>query len=120
MFSAATPMGILQSHTLALRNLLPRVYDGEVETVHAARVVSRRIREVVPLTHEWHRRETVTDLEDRFRRIGRSLGRVRDADTRIALLTYLETRVPSAAPSLVVLRRERERKRLGLMRKLIK
>jgi CHAD domain-containing protein len=120
MFSKVTPIGILQSHSRTLLSLLPRVQDGDVETVHAARVVSRRIREVVPLTHEWYRRDTVTDLEDRFRRIGRSLGRVRDADARIALLAYLETRVPSAAPSLVVLGHERERERLELMRKLIK
>src|SRR5882672_7759935 len=120
MFSKVTPIGILQTHSRTLLSLLPRVQDGDVEMVHAARVVSRRIREVVSLTHEWYRRDTVTDLEDRFRRIGRSLGRVRDTDARIALLAYLETRVPSAAPSLVVLGHERERERLELMRKLIK
>jgi CHAD domain-containing protein len=52
--------------------------------------------------------------------MGRSLGRVRDADIRVALLRYFELRVPSAALSLVSIRQNQERDRLILMRKLVK
>ena len=83
-------------------------------------MATRRIREVLPLTEEWYRRNAVDDLFGRFRRIGRSLGRVRDADVRIALLLHVEARIPSVAPSLVVVRQEHERERLIRMRKLIK
>ena len=120
MRSAATPIGILRTHATTLMRTLPRLHDGQVEAVHDARVMSRRIREVLPLTDDWHRQDVVDDLKSEFRRIGRGLGRVRDADARLALLASLETRIPPAAPSLVVLRRLCERDRLRLMRKLIK
>jgi len=119
MFSAVTPIGILQSHATALVSQLPRVYDGEAEGVHDARVLTRRIREVLPLTYEWHGRDTVEDFADELRRMARGFGRVRDADVRIALLSYLETRVPYVTASLVVVRHEREHERIALMRKLI-
>ena len=66
------------------------------------------------------RRKPIEDLHSRFKRLGRSLGRVRDADVRLALLASLETRMPHAAPALVVLRQQREQERLELLRKLVK
>src|SRR5437762_5180988 len=120
MFQTATPIGILKSQVDDLLQQLPRVLDGDVEGVHDARVATRRIREVLPLTEEWYRRNGADDLFGRFRRIGRSLGRVRDADVRIALLRHVEARIPSAAASLMAVRQEREGERLLLMRKLIK
>src|SRR5581483_5989684 len=119
MVHFVTPLTILQSQTDILLNRLPSVLDGDIEGVHDARVATRRIRAVLPLTHEWHRR-LADDLPARFKRIGRALGKVRDADVRIGLLSYIEAHVPFAAPSLVVLRQERERGRLKAMRKLIK
>src|SRR5437899_914995 len=47
----------------------------DVDGVHDARVVTRRIREVLPLTREWYQPIVVDDLFERFKRIGRSLGR---------------------------------------------
>jgi len=119
MVQLTTPVTILKSQTEALLGHLPRVFDGDVDGVHDARVATRRVREVLPLTHEWHRTD-IDDLSARFKRVGRALGRVRDADVRIALLSYLEAHVSFAAPSLVVIRHERERKRLKAVRKLIK
>ena len=60
------------------------------------------------------------DLQTRLKRIGRVLGQVRDADVRIELLRYLETRAPHAAPCLVVIRQQEEYDRLLEMRELIK
>jgi CHAD domain-containing protein len=119
MAQFTTPITILQSQTEALIRELPRVFDGDVDGVHDARVATRRIREVLPLTHEWESRR-LDDLADRFKRIGRALGRVRDADVRIGLLAYLESHIPSAAAALVPIRQQRERKRLRMVRKLIK
>jgi CHAD domain-containing protein len=120
MFRALTPINILQNHATTLAGTLPRLYDGEVEAVHEARVASRRIRQVLPLTDQWHRTNTIEDMTAKFREIGRSLGRVRDADARLAMLSSLESRIPPAAPSLVVLRRHHDHLRWRLMRKLIK
>src|SRR5262245_45883959 len=120
MLSVVTPISILRTHAKALMDTLAQLDDGDVEAVHDARVASRRIRQVLPLTDQWHRPKTIEELTDRFREIGRALGRVRDADVRVAMLSSLESRIPPAAPSLVVLWRDHDHVRQGLMRKLIK
>jgi len=120
MFSATTPISILRSHAATLVEALPQLYDGDVDAVHDARVASRRVREALPLSEPWHRPAVIEDLGTMFKEIGRSLGRVRDADARLAMLSSLEARVPPAAPSLVVLRRRHDHLRQRLMRKLIK
>ena len=94
--------------------------DGVEASIHDARIATRRIRELLPLLGDPKRRKPIEDLGSRFKRLGRSLGRVRDADVRVALLASLETRMPHAAPALVVLRQQREQERLRLLRKLIK
>ena len=60
------------------------------------------------------------EFRSRIRKLARALGRVRDADVRIELLTALEARIPHAAPWLVTVRQEQERSRLHLTRLLIK
>ena len=96
------------------------VLDGECGSIHDARIATRRTREVLPLTHQWQRREHADQLYDTVKRMGRSLGRVRDVDVRIQLLRYLEARIPHAAPSIVLIRQRDEHQRLLLMRKLVK
>jgi CHAD domain-containing protein len=117
--SHATPLELLHGQVGALLGHLPSVLDGDVDGVHDARVVTRRIRELFPLTHEWHH-QTLDDFIARFKRLSRSLGRVRDADVQHALLNCTEFRIPSAAPSLAVLRQKLQGKRVDRMRKLIK
>jgi hypothetical protein len=46
-----------------------------------AGIATRRIREVLPLTHQWQRREHVYHLYGVVKRLGRCLGRVRDVST---------------------------------------
>lgn len=117
---AATPIHILRAQAGTIVNLLPRLRDGEAEAVHDVRVASRRIREVLPLVTAWFAPHDTDELEETFRQIGKHLGRVRDADARVALLTYLGTRVPQASALLLALVRQTEEERLRLMRKLIK
>jgi CHAD domain-containing protein len=118
--AAATPHSLLRQQLTALQSHVPSVLEGDVAAVHDARVVTRRIRQLLPLTTAWHSRDAVDSLYQRFRRVGRALGRVRDADVQIELLRYFESRVPAVAPSLVVVRLRQERKRLKLMRQVIK
>ena len=120
MFRTATPIALFRLQAAILREHVPGILDGRLDSIHDARIATRRIRELLPLTHEWQRPLVADDLFGRIKRIGRALGRVRDADVSIALLRYLESRVPHAAPSLVLVRQRRERERLLLMRKLIK
>jgi CHAD domain-containing protein len=120
MFQSATPIGFFQQQIHILQLQMPGVLDGRLDSIHDARIATRRIREVLPLTHEWQRRHAADDLFARIKQAGRSLGKVRDADVRIGLLRYLESRIPHAAPSLVLVRQRQERARLAQMRKLVK
>lgn len=120
MVHTHTPIAFLRRQTEILRTHVPGLLDGCLDSIHDARIATRRIREALPLTHEWQRRRVADDLFACFRRMGRSLGGVRDVDVRIELLRYLESRIPPAAPSLVVVRQGQEAERLRLVRKLVK
>ena len=120
MFEFVTPHGLFRIQIHTLRDTLPGVFDGLATSVHDARIATRRIRELLPLLGDPKRRKPIEDLRSRFKRVGGSLGRVRDADVRVTLLASLETRMPHAAPALVVLRQQREHERLTLLRKLVK
>ena len=118
MFRVVTPYTLLHQQVCELRRNLPGVFDGQASSIHDARVATRRVREVLPLVAD--RRQTLADLAERFRQMGRSLGRVRDADVRIELLASLEGLIPHAAPSVLLVRQRHERERLDRMRRLIK
>jgi CHAD domain-containing protein len=120
MLQTATPLALFHQQIRILRTHLPGALDGRPDSIHDARIATRRIREVLPLAHEWQRRDVADDLFARFQRMGRSLGRVRDADVRIELLKYLESRISNAAPSLVLVRQRKECARRELMRRLVK
>jgi CHAD domain-containing protein len=120
MLSVRRPMSLLREQVATLESYLSAVRDGAPEGIHQARVATRRIRELLPLTAEGRRSDTADELAGEFRAVGRSLGAVRDADVQTELLRSLETRIPGAAPALVLLRQRHERQRLALMRALIK
>jgi CHAD domain-containing protein len=115
---APHPGVLLRRQSDIFRGALPAILDGDQEGIHVARVATRRVRELLPLID--HPASAHGDLVAEFKAIGRSLGEVRDADVQSTLLRYLESRIPAAAPALVVVRQKRERKRLALMRGLIK
>ena len=97
LFSSATPSTIFRTELDELRAHMPGVLDGLSDSVHDARVATRRIRELLPLMTE--RQGVNDDLRVRFARVGRALGRVRDRDVLISVLESLETRIPHAAPT---------------------
>src|SRR5688572_12818343 len=110
MFEFVTPHVLFRAQIHTLRETLPGVLDGVGMSIHDARIATRRVRELLPLLGDAKRRKPIEDLQSRFKRLGRSLGRVRDADVILGLLASLETRMPHAAPALVVLRQQRDRK----------
>lgn len=120
MFESVTPIACFQHQAALLRSHLPGLLDGRPDSIHEARIATRRIREVLPLTFEWQRRRDAEDFSARITELGGSLGRARDADVRIELLRYFETRLPHAASSLALVRQRQERDRLMLVRKLVK
>lgn len=115
-----TPVALLDQQAHVLRTQLDGVSDGTVEGVHAARVATRRIRELLMLAPGVAADNTNDDFKDGVRDVGRALGRVRDIDVQIGLIRDLERYAPHTAPSLVLVRQDHERDRLAGMRQLIK
>src|SRR4051812_37128 len=120
VLSVITPATLFHTQLTTIAEKLPAVLDGRVEGIHDARIATRRVRELLPLLPRAPRWGSVDDVDEYFATLGRSLGRVRDADVRVALLASLEQRIPYAAPTLVLVRQRREHERLALMRRLIK
>ena len=121
MVTSSTPAALLDFQASAFRTQLSCVFDGNADAVHAARVATRRIRELLRVFQaSAEGRRGDGDIADAFAQIGRALGRARDVDVRIALVNALETHMPQAAPSLVLIRHHFEGVRLKRMRQLIK
>lgn len=120
MLRSPTLTSLLDQHAYNLRTQLDSVYDGGVEAVHDARVATRRIRELLALVPAVPGRDDEAETTKGFKQMGRALGRVRDIDVQIGLIRNLEDHAPHTAPSLVLVRREREAARLAKTRRLIK
>lgn len=116
MLTSPTPFTLFVNQVRILRSHLPGVREGDVDSVHDARVATRRIRELLELVDA----DDVKDLRAGIKTMGRALGRVRDLDVRLALLARLESRIPPAAPALVMAQQTLEQKRSKRLRTLIK
>ncbi len=113
------PRHLFLQHVDVLRSQLPGVWEGQPESIHDARVTIRKIRELLPLTEGWGPWST-EDLADRFRRAGRALGRVREVDVHLELLSALQRRVPTSAPAIVGVQQRFDDQRLAVARRLVK
>lgn len=120
MLNSRTLASLLDEQTSALRTQLDGVYDGAADAVHDARVATRRIRELLALVPAVPGRDGEHDAVSCYREIGRALGRVRDLDVQLGLISNVTARVPETAPSLLFVRQDYERNRLVKMRRLIK
>ena len=56
----SSPHSLAATYLLELFHHFPGVRDGDPESVHQARVATRRLREVVPLTRDGH----ATDIDE--------------------------------------------------------
>ncbi len=115
-----TPMRLFEAQAAVVLGLAPGLTNGDSTSVHDARVATRRLRELLPLTVEWQGSAAVEELTKRVSRLGRELGRVRDEDVQGALLRRVVARAPAAAAPISLLLQDTERKRLSRLRRLIK
>src|SRR5688572_9152863 len=110
---------LLQQSLQGLLSLLPDVRDGNPDSVHQARVLTRRIREILPLYEQTHRVEA-EELRVSLRKVGRCLGRVRELDVMQDTLIDFETRAPSAAGAVGAARAAVLRRQQSARRRMIK
>jgi len=113
MHEPTTPKDYTLSHLRQLQESWPAVQDADVDGVHQARIVTRRIRAVLPYV------AGAPEATQKYvRRIGRALGRVRELDVTDESLTTFERRVARAPLAIGLLREhihhelDRERRRM--------
>jgi CHAD domain-containing protein len=116
MVFTTSPSTLFAQQINRLTVQLDGVRDGGADSIHDARVTTRRLRELLELANN----PVAADLHDRVRAAGRALGAVRDVDVRIGLLTRMEHRLPPMAPALFSVRLDAERMRPPLLRKTVK
>jgi CHAD domain-containing protein len=113
------PATVLQGEIEALLGYLPLVRDGDVEGVHGARVMTRRLREVLPLFARSFP-DDVQRVKRIVKRAGRRLGRVREMDVMDADLTRRAGRMPMAQHAIGAAKAMLERRREASRRRLVK
>ncbi len=113
------PATVLQCEIEALLGFLPLVRDGDVEGVHGARVMTRRLREVLPLFARSFP-DDVQRVKRLVKRAGRRLGRVREMDVMDADLTRRAGRMPLAQHAITAAQAILERRREEARRRLVK
>ena len=87
---------LIRQRVAALRRALPAAKDGDVRSLHQARVATRRLREAMPLFGAGRKADKVARS---VRRLTRLLGPARELDVSLLILDELETNedVPRAA-----------------------
>jgi CHAD domain-containing protein len=101
---------------------LPAVREGNMDAIHAARVASRRLRAMLPLVAAVHRpgEDEWKDARRVVKRTAKALGKARDIDVAVALLTELEMRSPLTAPAAAAYRSTLLPQQTAARRQLIK
>jgi CHAD domain-containing protein len=115
----STPRSLAAAHLHTLLQHFPGVRDGQPESVHQARVATRRLREVLPLMANGQT-DRINDALAMARAIGRQLGSVRELDVMHELLWREEERVPPFAAVVAVARQALAPRRLTARRQMIK
>jgi CHAD domain-containing protein len=113
------PATLLQSEIQALLGYLPAVRDGDVEGVHSARVLTRKLREALPLfAHSFP--DDVARVKRLVKRAGRRLGRVRELDVMDAELARRAGRMPLAQDAITAARGKLALRQAAARRRMIK
>jgi CHAD domain-containing protein len=113
------PSSLIATRLGELAKQLPAVRTADVEAVHSARVLTRRLRELLRLTRNSNR-DITGEAADRLRAAGRALGKVRELDVLEALVAGLEPRARFAAATLSDLRHDVERGQRDARRRMFK
>ncbi len=108
------------THLDSLLSRLPMVRDGDADAIHAARIATRRLRGILPILLGDHPSERWQELQGRFRKTGRSLGKARDVDVSLELLKEIEQRSPATAPAAAAVRSRLMPEQVRRRRRLIK
>ena len=114
---AGNPLQFTAENIRLLRHYWTGVRDGDAESIHQARIATRRARAALKIVDG--RR---TDRLELCRALGRMLGAVREVDITYEIFHSLSTRLPSATSAIAavgrIVERDRQRARRRLAKKL--
>jgi CHAD domain-containing protein len=119
MLTLNPPRAVLRQELAELVGCAAGLRHADPESVHQARVASRRIREILPLFAGAHPDATEA-LQASLKKIGRWLGAVRELDVTTELIDRESQRLPFAAPAFARLRVTLASERAKAQRRLIK
>jgi len=100
MGGSTLSVALLRQRLVSLLNAMPAAQAGDEDSVHEARVASRRLRGVLPVLGARAGGPVLARARREVRRITRALGPVREIDVSLALLAEFETR--GAAPAAAI------------------
>ena len=92
MEHSALSVALLRQRLVSLLKAMPAAQAGDEDSVHQARVASRRLREALPVLGTRADGHALDRVDKRVRRITRALGPVRELDVTLLLLAELEGR----------------------------
>ncbi len=104
MITARSPKTLLREQLGVLSAHVPGLRDAVPDSVHEARVATRRIRELLGLLPQGGARPE-DDVMDDVRRMGKKLGRVRELDVMRLRLDRAEALFPATALAVASARR---------------
>jgi CHAD domain-containing protein len=112
---AGNPLQFAAENVRLIRQHWNAVRDGDAESIHQARIATRRARAALKIVD---RKET--DRLELCRRLGRMLGAVREVDITREIFQGLSTRLPSASCAIAAVSRRVDSDRQEARRKLAK
>jgi len=95
-----TPQQFAFDNVRLIRELWRGVRDGDADSIHEARIATRRLRAALAIA-DGH----TSDRIDLCRDLSRMLGAVREVDVTQELFTTLGTRLPEAGTAVAAIRR---------------
>src|SRR6476659_1821295 len=122
MEHSALSVALLRQRLVSMLRAMPAAQAGDENSVHQARVASRRLREALPVLGARASEQAVDRAGKRVRRITRALGPVRELDVTLSLLAELEGK--GAAPKRAIARvraaviEERQKRRRTMLEEL--
>lgn len=112
---AGNPLQFAAENVQLIREHWKGVRDGDAESIHQARIATRRTRAALKIVDGKE-----TERLELCRRLGRMLGKVRDLDITQEVFQTLSTRVPTASCAIAAARRSVERDQQKARRRFAK
>jgi CHAD domain-containing protein len=111
------PSTLIDVRLRELSTMMPAVRTADVDAVHDARILTRRLRELLPLARK---SAAIGEAVERVAHAGRTLGEVRELDVLEAMLGSLDTRARFAAATIADVRRDVRDRQCQARRQMVK